>query len=228
MLRTGRLIGNGEGNTEIRITVDDKELKIMVNVIQTVNEKTFPLLIDRHNGLLPDDIPDDLVKVLKGTWLWNLKVDLSVSKKCLEAYTLMATQAAKEGVVMRVTSAYRSYNDQIHALAISARLHGEKRANELGAPAGYSEHQLGLALDVGGWIDESGVQTTTNEEVYRWINDNCWKYGFMLKNPPGKEHITGGVYEPWHIRYIVGEGNLEIAKFIHNDKITLNEFLEEL
>ena len=90
-------------------------------------------------------------------------------KKCLDAYTAMAVQAAKEDVVMRVTSAYRSYNDQIEALSIQARRYGEKRAKELGAPAGFSEHQLGLALDLGGWIDESGIQMTKNEEVYKWI-----------------------------------------------------------
>ena len=75
------------------------------------------------------DIPDDLVRIPKGTWLWNLKADLLVSKKSLDAYTAMAVQAAKEGVVMRVTSAYRSYNDQIEALSIQARRYGEKRAS---------------------------------------------------------------------------------------------------
>ena len=146
-------------------------------------------------------------------------------KKSLDAYTAMAVQAAKEGVVMRVTSAYRSYNDQIEALSIQARRYGEKRAKELGAPAGFSEHQLGLALDLGGWIDESGEQITKNEDVYKWIDENCYKYGFMLKNPPGKEHITGGIYEPWHIRYI---GDLDIARYVHEQGITLNEYLEQL
>lgn len=225
VLRTGRLIGNGAGNTQIHAVTGGIEMIINVTVKASENGVRFPLLITRNNGLLPDDIPDDLVRIPKGTWLWNLKADLLVSKKSLDAYTAMAVQAAKEGVVMRVTSAYRSYNDQIEALSIQARRYGEKRAKELGAPAGFSEHQLGLALDIGGWIDESGIQMTKNEEVYKWIDDNCYKYGFMIKNPLGKEHITGGIYEPWHIRYI---GDLDIARYVHERGITLNEYLEQL
>lgn len=228
VLRTGRLIGNGKGTTEIQVTGDNKVFSIMVTVTSTQNGNNLPLLIDRHNGLLFDDIPEDLIKVPKGSWLCSLKSDLFVSKPCLDAYSLMATQAAKEGILMRITSAYRSYDDQINILATLTKLYGENKAKAQGAPPGYSEHQLGLALDVGGWIDESGVQVTKNEEVYRWIEANCWRYGFILKNPAGKEHITGGIYEPWHIRYISGERNLEIAEYIHNKKITLNEFLEEL
>lgn len=225
VLRTGRVIGNGQGSTQIYVTSGNKKMIINVTVDQESTERKFPLLITRNNGLLPDDIPADLVKIPKGTWMWNLKKDIFISQKCLAAYKQMTAQAENEGLLVRVTSAYRSYSDQVEILEMHTKRYGEKRAKELCAPAGFSEHQLGLALDIGGWIDESGEQITKNEDVYKWIDENCYKYGFMLKNPPGKEHITGGIYEPWHIRYI---GDLDIARYVHEQGITLNEYLEQL
>ena len=119
------MIGNGKGTTEIQVTGDNKVFSIMVTVTSTQNGNNLPLLIDRHNGLLFDDIPEDLIKVPKGSWLCSLKSDLFVSKPCLDAYSLMATQAAKEGILMRITSAYRSYDDQINILATLTKLYGE-------------------------------------------------------------------------------------------------------
>ena len=225
VVRTGRVIGNGRGKTEIHAVCGKHKRVILVEVTEEIKGERQPVLIDRHNGLGEDFVPPDIIHVPKGKWLWNQRYNVITRKTCAEPYYKMAQAAEAEGVLMRITSAYRSYESQVRILAELAAENGEKRAKEIGAPPGFSEHQLGLALDVGGWVDENGTFVTENEIVYKWIEKNCHKYGFILKNPRGKEHITGGIYEPWHIRYI---GDLDICAYIYQQGITLNEYLENL
>ena len=70
-------------------------------------------------------------------------------------------------------------------------------------------------MDVG-WIDDSYGDTPSGI----WLAQNCYKYGFIIRYPKGKEKITGYNYEPWHIRY-VGE---KIAKICFFENITLEEY----
>ncbi len=64
-------------------------------------------------------------------------------------------------------------------------------------PAGYSEHNLGLSLDVG-----STQKKMEKAPEGKWIEENVWKHGFVLRYPKNKSNITGIQYEPWHIRYV--------------------------
>jgi D-alanyl-D-alanine carboxypeptidase len=94
------------------------------------------------------------------------------------------------------------------------RADAEKKAREIVAIPGTSEHQLGLALDI---IAEKGESA----DVWKWLKDNSWRYGFILRYPNGTAEITGIRYEPWHYRY-VGRGP---AEEIHRMGITLEEYL---
>ena len=82
---------------------------------------------------------------------------------------------------------------------------------------GYSEHELGLAVDI-----NADKERSYGEEVYCWLAENAWRYGFILRYPQGKEEITGIDYEPWHYRYV----GYEAAKTIYEEDITLEEYLE--
>ncbi len=84
------------------------------------------------------------------------------------------------------------------------------------AVPGTSEHQTGLAVD----INADGVNST-GSEVYAWLAENAWQYGFILRYPEGKEDITATDYEPWHYRY-VGREN---AKAIYESGLCLEEYL---
>ena len=97
----------------------------------------------------------------------------------------------------------------------------EEAATTVALP-GTSEHQLGLAVDL---MDESYPYLNEAQEwteTQRWLMDNCWRYGFILRYPNGTSDITGIIYEPWHYRY-VGE---EYAKIIHEMDLTLEEYLQ--
>ena len=100
-----------------------------------------------------------------------------------------------------------------------SQVKAERTAKEWVALPGTSEHQLGIAVDIN--ADKSKC---SNEDVYAWLAENAYKYGFVLRYPPGKQKITGTSYEPWHYRY-VGE---EAAKEIYERGICLEEYFKQV
>ena len=89
-------------------------------------------------------------------------------------------------------------------------------ADTYSARAGHSEHQTGLAMDINNASD-----SFNNTKEAKWIAENCYKYGFILRYPQGKQDITGYKYESWHVRYL----GRELAKEVHDSGLTLEEFL---
>src|SRR5690606_37126897 len=83
----------------------------------------------------------------------------------------------------------------------------------------YSEHNLGLSLDIG-----STQQKIENSPEGNWIEKNSWKYGFILRYPKDKTDITGIQYEPWHIRYV----GLPHSAIMKEKNLVLEEYLEYL
>ena len=88
-----------------------------------------------------------------------------------------------------------------------------KKVDLLVAPPNYSEHQLGLAVDIQG-----------EDELYFWLRDNAWRYGFIVRYPETKTDITGYAYEPWHVRYV----GLELAQELYERDMCLEEYMEKL
>ena len=74
---------------------------------------------------------------------------------------------------------------------------GTVKAQEA-AEAGFSEHEIGLAVDI---LDQSGSDPASSG-VAAWLRDNAWEYGFILRYPQGSEESTGMAYSPWHYRYV--------------------------
>lgn len=109
-------------------------------------------------------------------------------------------------------SAYKSegYNDET----------AHDKASEYAALPGYSEHQLGLAVD----ITAENPTVSNNEKIWVWLRNNCADYGFILRYPVGKEDITGIEYEPWHFRYVGKEAALEIME----SGLCLEEYLIQI
>lgn len=98
----------------------------------------------------------------------------------------------------------------------------EQKAGELVAIPGTSEHQLGLALDIVDISYQILDEKQENTDVQKWLMNNSWKYGFILRYPTDKSSITGISYEPWHYRYV----GKEAAKEIYESQICLEEYLD--
>lgn len=133
-----------------------------------------------------------------------------------QALAELQVAAKEEGYDLPLLSGYRSYNYQKQLFQSYANKYGVDTANTFSAKAGQSEHQTGLAFDVGQISDDYG-----NTDAGKWLHDNCAQYGFIIRYLKGKEHITGYKYEPWHIRYV----GVEHATTIMSQGITLEEYL---
>ncbi len=132
-------------------------------------------------------------------------------------------KAAKKstGKRMTITSSYRSYTTQVSVYNKWKSINGKKQADLLSARPGYSEHQTGLAVDIGqqgsGCALEQCFVTTS---IGKWVAKKAWKYGFVVRYPKGKTSVTGYSYEPWHLRYV----GVELATYMHQKGIkTLEE-----
>ncbi len=128
-----------------------------------------------------------------------------------------------QGHNMYILSGYRSYNVQQNLFASYAASYGEARANTFSARAGQSEHQTGLAFDVGDANHSSYNLQTSMENLasIQWMMANCAEYGFILRFPKDKVDITGYQYEPWHYRYV----GVAAAREIMHSGLCLEEFL---
>ena len=132
-------------------------------------------------------------------------------------FNKMQSDAANEGINLKIISGYRSYSNQQGTYQYWVSQYGRSKADTVSARPGHSEHQSGLAAD----INDLG-QGWANTTEGKWLNNNCYKYGFIIRYPKGKEGITGYIFEPWHIRYV---GN-DLASKLYNggDWITLEEY----
>ncbi len=125
-----------------------------------------------------------------------------------EAFNKMQAAAKADGLNIYISSGFRSYSYQKTLYNNYVNRDGVVAADTYSARAGHSEHQSGLAFDVN-TINDSFANT----EEGKWLNDNCYKYGFILRYPNGKSDETGYQYEPWHFRYV----GVELAEKLYNN-----------
>lgn len=137
---------------------------------------------------------------------------------------MMLKEADGLGLRIVVISGYRQPEIQEFLYQRYRKVFGRK-ALDIIARSGHSEHQLGTAVDLDSWqnFTRLGKRFESTPEG-RWLLENSWKYGFILSYPKGKKKITGYDYEPWHYRYV----GKEHAKKIKEMDITLIEYLESL
>lgn len=137
------------------------------------------------------------------------------------ALSKLQAAARKAGVRVVVRSGYRSYATQAAILASKIKEYGsEALARRYNAAPGRSEHQTGLAVDL--WDGVTWGLAVRDTATGKWLWANAWRYGFILRYPPGKEAITGYAFEPWHYRYV---GVEVAAAFGRNSTLTLEQYL---
>lgn len=161
---------------------------------------------------------------IKGVLLVNKKHGLAKDYGALDPSAYGALQrlqqgASAAGFSIPLMSGYRSYDTQTTLYNNYVARDGQAAADTYSARPGYSEHQSGLAFDIGAIDNDYG---STQEGI--WLKNNCAKYGFILRYLAGKEYITGYQYEPWHVRYV----GVDIATTIMQQGITLEEYLGDV
>ena len=129
----------------------------------------------------------------------------------------MKSDASSIGLNLWAQSGYRSYDYQNDLYNGYIKRNGKKAADTFSARPGASEHQTGLAFDLN-TITNSFKDTAEG----KWVNKNCYLYGYILRYPEGKTNETGYIYEPWHIRFV----GKELAKKLYNNGnwITMEDY----
>ena len=196
--------------------IGDAYSRLSVTHKITVSEEWNLIVVNAWNEL-PEDYSVELTELSNGQ-----KVDSRIYPYLQE----MFDAARAEGVYPVVREGYRTEEEQQEILDDKIQTYinqgysqsrAERTAKEWVALPGTSEHQLGIAVDIN--ADKSKC---SNEEVYAWLAENAYKYGFILRYPMGKQEITGTSYEPWHYRYV----GVEAAKEIYERQICLEEYFE--
>lgn len=129
---------------------------------------------------------------------------------------MLRSDAEKNGHYLYLCSGFRSYQDQNYIYWNYVSTYGQEATDTFSARPGHSEHQTGLAFDIGYIDDDFG-----NWDSGIWLAENAHKYGFIIRYPKGKQHITGYKYEPWHVRYL----GKDLATKVYNSGLTLEEYL---
>ncbi|HEK9100636.1 VanY-A/VanY-F/VanY-M family D-Ala-D-Ala carboxypeptidase [Bacillus pfraonensis] len=174
------------------------------------------LLVNKNYPVQKGSIRPDIVNILQNQELVKgygvLDRNLRLSKDIVKKFLKIVDAAEKEGIRhFLISSGYRDFEEQ--------RKLYQKMGSDYALPAGYSEHNLGLSLDVG-----STQMKMEKAPEGKWIEEEVWKYGFVLRYPKNKSNITGIQYEPWHIRYV----GLPHSAIMQKKNFTLEEYLDFL
>lgn len=150
---------------------------------------------------------------------------ITADSRVSDAYKLMYADALKEGYVLTPYSAYCSYqgqqtiyNNKIQSFIFQGMTEDEAKQNaeKRIEPAGCSENGAGLSVDI---ISASAGFSSTDE--YKWLTQNAYKYGFVLRYPEDKTDVTGMIFQPWHWRYV----GIDAATEMKNNNQCLEEYL---
>ena len=176
------------------------------------------ILVNKYYYLESDYIPDDLVNISQ-TYSWGENGSQKTRQVVYDAFIDMWNAANKEGYYLMVNSSFRNYQDQESVYNAYKNTSGETYANSIATKPGFSEHQTGLALDI---FSKSNTNKNTFKDTpeAKWLKENAYKYGFILRYPEEFEEVTGITFEPWHYRYV----GKDIAKYIYENNITFDEY----
>ena len=167
------------------------------------------ILVNASNPI--PDYWDPEIVTLEGDWH-------QIAAVAREPMERMLADCEAAGNKVGINSTYRSTKNQKEIVELRTLEHMEAGMTYEQAYAetlltaalpGTSEHEMGLAADL------------TGDDAKRWLGEHCWEYGFILRYPPEKQHITGIINEPWHFRYV----GLEVSMAMKDTGLCLEEFL---
>lgn len=175
------------------------------------NPDSLTVMVNKLNALPDDYAPSDLVEVVDGQTFY-------LRSEAATAYQALANQALNDGITLHLLSAYRTKEYQAGLFENYYNQNGAQYAATYSAISRRSEHELGLAIDVGDqyYLDAELDDTETG----KWLIANAASYGFVLRYPSDKILITQYGFEPWHFRYV----GIELATILKDSNLTLEEY----
>ena len=200
-----------EGKTTIEINSNDinKTINVEVKGDKTVlsEEKETKKEETKYKVTVKNGITYvDGIMIVNKTYSLPKDYNPGLEKIYKDAFSEMQSAAKLDNINIFIASGFRSYDYQKKIYDAYVKEDGKEKADTYSARPGYSEHQSGLAADINtaaSWFDDTAEA--------KWLKENCYKYGFIVRFPKGEEEYTGYKYESWHLRYV----GKDIAKKIH-------------
>lgn len=197
-----------------------EEYLILVNRTHPLTDPAPPEDLTLLSGTRADGRPPQRMRRIAAEALEDMFEDLRAQD--------MLYGVSEDGLTFSVTSGYRSFDYQAtlfetyvnqYMAGGMTRESAIRRVSRTTARPRESEHHTGLCVDMHDRL--CATVEFESSAVFAWLQENAWRYGFILRYPKGKEHVTGYSYEPWHYRF-VGQKH---AKAIKEGGLTLEEYL---
>ncbi len=184
-------------------------------------KKGINVLVNKYLKLDENYIPNDLEKIDDYYFINGNKNARLLRRDAKIAFEKMSKDSIENKTPVYGQSAFRSYDKQEYLYAEALKKLGEEKADLETARSGHSEHQTGLTIDVSS-TKSGNMLVFENTKSYKWMLDNSYKYGFILRYPKGKEFIHGFMFEAWHFRYV----GVKVATDMHNNysNLTYEEY----
>lgn len=214
----GNITGISGGSCTVTVrSNDNRELFVNVSVhVNAPETEAYTDLPASAQGSASGPTYINGILIANKTYALPADYNPGYDATALSAFYEMQNAAGAEGISLYIVSGFRSYYDQNWIYNNYVAADGRENADRYSARPGHSEHQTGLAYDLND-VDYSFGDTPAGI----WLKNNCWKYGFIIRYPEGKESVTGYLYEPWHVRYL----GKSIAAAVYESGLCLEEYL---
>ena len=178
-------------------------------------------VVNKGRSLPSDYVPADLTVPDVPLRLGSAASEMHLRADSAKSLESMFSEAGKQNIRLKLESGYRSYNEQVSVYNGYVASSGAAQADTFSARPGHSEHQTGLAADIEP-IDRTCEveQCFENTPEGRWLAENSYKYGFIIRYQKDTQSLTGYEYEPWHVRYV----GAALAGQIHQAGVTLEQY----
>ncbi len=196
------------------LSIDEVIFRIELNLDKTYyedakivkNPDDITVLTNKYLEIPEDYVPSDLVDMEEG-YANNRYGQKQLRKEAYEQFKKMVDAAKEDGVTFYAESAYRSNAYQSKLYKNYVYENGQAKADKYAAKPGFSEHELGLAIDL------ANIWTiTTKGEEYAWLSKHGHEYGYIFRYKEEWEDITGYSAESWHIRYVGVKTATDVVK----------------
>lgn len=170
------------------------------------------IVVNKNNALPSTYVPDNLVAAGNSELL---------RKDTVQSLKELLKSADSSKASLRVLSGFRSYaaQDALHNAYVAKD--GQAKADTYSARAGHSEHQTGLAVDLGNPDGKCDLDICFGDTAGgRWLAKNAYKYGFIVRYTQNNREITGYQPEPWHMRYV----GKNLARQLNKTGLSMEEF----
>ncbi len=166
------------------------------------------LFLQNRQWRVSENFAPDTIKADVPGQLQDMRADAALALE-----EMFAACKDEIGITLKAVSGYRSYQRQATIYSNKLDRVGTKaKADQYVARPGASEHQLGMAMDVGQKDKVNLTGSFGKTQGGKWLAENCYDYGFILRYQEGWEDVTGYEFEPWHVRYVGKENALRIKE----------------